>query len=314
MLPGVVRSVLIVVTAGTSIATGADWKAVRTIPAQEAHQAAAADKRFVYAVSSRVVAKYDRKTGRRLGISTGEARHLNSGYIYQERLLCAHSNYPAIPEQSQIKVLDPESMALTTYHDFQDYGGSLTWVVRKNGQWWCNFAKYGEQNDKTFLVRFNDQWKETGRWTYPAEVVRQLNQYSLSGGLWRGDELLATDHDHQRLYRLKLPRTGTRLRYLGNHSAPFTGQGIALDPVSGGLIGINRARKQVVIASLSLQAAQRTVGLRPPASPSVSPSGWASVAAGDLFGRSRRRGQSAGPDVYFTAIGQAAAWTQFVNH
>jgi len=246
--PLAVCSAVIAAFAGGAAATAADWKAVRTIPAEEARQAAAADGRVIFAITNRVVATYDRESGRRLAVSTGEAQHLNSGFVHKGRLLCAHSNYPSLPEQSQIKVLDPGTMALTTFHDFQDYGGSLTWVVRKDGQWWCNFAKYGDQNAKTFLSRFDDDWKETGRWTYPDEVIRQLNRYSLSGGLWRGDVLLATDHDHQRLYRLKLPKNGSQLQYLGSQAAPFTGQGIALDPVSGALIGIHRARKQIVFA------------------------------------------------------------------
>jgi hypothetical protein len=264
LIPSIVaRSVLGVAVAACAVEVVADWKEVRSFPAEEARQAAAADEQFVYAITNRVVARYDRKSGRRVDVSTGEAQHLNSGYIHDGRLLCAHSNYPSVPEQSEIKVLDVKTMKLTTFHAFQDYGGSLTWVIRKDGQWWCNFAKYDDQNAKTFLARFDDNWKETGRWTYPPEVIRQLNRYSLSGGLWRGDVLLATDHDHQRLYRLQLPEKGTRLHYLGSQSAPFTGQGIALDPVSGGLIGINRARKRIVFAGQIPLEAKRSVRPRP---------------------------------------------------
>ena len=226
------------------------WKLTRSFPAPEAHQAAASDGEFVFAITSRAVAKYDRKTGKRLAVSTGEARHLNSGFVYTGQLLCAHSNYPLTPEQSEIKSLDPKTMKLKTFHDFRDYGGSLTWVIRKDGAWWCNFAKYGEQNARTFLCRFDDDWKETGRWTYPDKVIRQLGSYSLSGGLWRGETLLATDHDHGRLYRLKLPKSGKVLESLGTRPVPFTGQGFAIDAKSGGLIGINRAKKQIVFAEL----------------------------------------------------------------
>ena len=224
------------------------WKLVRSLPAPEAHQAAAADGEFVYAITSQAVAKYDRETGKRLAVSTGEARHLNSGFIYDGRLLCAHSNFPLVPEQSEIKLLDPKSMKLATFHDFEDYGGSLTWVIRRDGLWWCNFAKYGDENAATFLASFDDDWKETGRWTYPPEVIRQLGSYSLSGGLWRGETLLTTDHDNGRLYRLRLPESGTVLEFLGTQAVPFTGQGFAVDRKSRGLIGINRAKKQIVFA------------------------------------------------------------------
>ena len=43
---------------------------------------------------------------------------------------------------------------------------------------------------------------------------------------------------------------GTVLELMGKQSVPFTGQGIAHDPVTGGIVGINRAGRQVVVASL----------------------------------------------------------------
>jgi hypothetical protein len=248
-------SSLVGVTMSSAAEPASDWKLVRSIPAPEAHQAAAADGEVVYAITSQAVAKYDRKTGKRLAVSTGEARHLNSGFVHEGRLLCAHSNFPLVPERSEIKSLDPESMKLTTFHDFKDYGGSLTWVIRKDGLWWCNFAKYGDENAETFLARFDADWKETGRWTYPPEVIRQLGSYSLSGGLWRGDTLLTTDHDHGRLYRLRLPKSGTVLQSVGTQAVPFTGQGFAIDARTNGLIGINRAKKLIIFAELASKGA-----------------------------------------------------------
>lgn len=231
------------------VAVADDWVSVIEITAPEAIQAAASDGDFLYAVDSRRVAKYERSSGRRVAISTGDAKHLNSGFLHKGKLLCAHSNYPATPEQSEIKVLDTETMKLTTFHNFGNYGGSLVWVIRKGDHWWCNFAKYGDENGRTFLVRFNDGWDETGRWTYPDSVIRQLGKYSLSGGLWRGNELLTTGHDRKEIYRLTLPETGTVLKYLGRQKAPFTGQGIATDSPSGGLIGISRAERKLIIAA-----------------------------------------------------------------
>ncbi len=116
------------------------WKQTGTLPAPEAHQAAAADDRFVYAITNTLVAKYDRQTGERIATSSGEAKHLNSGFLWDGRLYCAHSNYPQTPERSEIKVLDLESMRLTTSKNFGNFGGSLTWAVRHDGHWWCNFA------------------------------------------------------------------------------------------------------------------------------------------------------------------------------
>ncbi|MBI5757400.1 MAG: endonuclease [Planctomycetales bacterium] len=230
------------------------WKQTGVLPAPEAVQAAAADEKHVYAITNTLVAKYDRRSGERLATSTGEAKHLNSGFMWEGKLYCAHSNYPQTPERSEIKVLDVESMRLTTFKDFGNFGGSLTWSVRHEDHWWCNFARYGDDNSQTFLVKFDNDWREQGRWTYPPEVVRELGRMSLSGGLWRDRSLLATDHDNLVLYQLRLPKAGRVLEFVGQHSAPFTGQGIAHDPHTGGLIGINRAMRQVIFANRNVPA------------------------------------------------------------
>jgi arylsulfatase A-like enzyme len=224
------------------------WKQTATLDAPEAVQAAAADEKHVYAIASQAIAKYDRATGKKLAVSQGAATHLNSGFLHAGKLYSAHSNYPHTPERSEIKVLDPATMQLATFHDFGSIGGSLTWCVRKGDHWWCNFARYGKDNAETFLVEFDDQWHELSRWTYPAEVIAQIGAYSLSGGVWSGDDLLTTDHDHARLYRLRLPKAGSVLELVATESAPFAGQGIAVDPKTGGLVGINRAKRQVVFA------------------------------------------------------------------
>jgi hypothetical protein len=226
------------------------WKATGTLPAPEAHQAAAADEKFVYAINSTHVAKYDRATGQRVALSMGPAKHLNSGFVWQGKLYCAHSNYPRTPEQSEIKVLDPEKLELTNYKEFGNFGGSLTWAVRHDGHWWCNFAHYGKENARTFLVKFDDQWKEQGRWTYPPEVIARLHGNSVSGGLWREGELLVTGHDDPLFFRLRLPKVGTVLELIGTQRVPFSGQGFAHDPLTGGLIGINRGKQQLVLVSL----------------------------------------------------------------
>jgi hypothetical protein len=225
---------------------------VRTgeMPAPEANQAAAADDRFVYAIDSAVVAKYDRATGKRLAVSTGSATHLNSGFLWEGKLYCAHSNYPRKPERSEIMVLNPETMILKPFEEFGDSRGSLTWVVREGADWWCNFAYYGDDNAKTTLVKLNTDWREQGAWTYPPEVVKDLGRMSISGGLWKDGLLLATGHDHRKIYRLRLPKQGTVLELVDVLPSPFPGQGIAVDAKTGGLIGIDRAKRQIVFAIL----------------------------------------------------------------
>ena len=230
------------------------WQTSSAFAAPEAFQAAAASPQHVFAISSRNIGKYTRG-GKRLAVSTGDAKHLNSGFLWKGRLLCAHSNYPSTPEQSDIKVLDPETMKLTTHHRFGDIGGSLTWVVRHHGSWWCNFAKYGAENGKTFLVQFDNEWREQARWTYPKSVIGRLGAYSLSGGVWHATRfngsarLVVTGHDKPELYELRLPASGSVLEHVRTFNAPFYGQGMATDPVTGGLIGIQRSNRRIVFAT-----------------------------------------------------------------
>jgi hypothetical protein len=225
------------------------WTQSAAIPAPEANQAAAADDKFLYAIGSAVIAKYDRSTGKRIAVSTGPAHHLNSGFLHDGRLYCAHSNFPKKPESSQVFVLDPETMRLSRYKDFRNFGGSLTWVLWHEGHWWCNFALYDKDNARTFLVQFDDHWQEKARWTYPPELIARLGKWSLSGGVWRDGHLVTTGHDGPELFRLRLPKQGTVLEWVDEQRAPFTGQGIAHDPVTGGLVGVHRGKRQVVLAS-----------------------------------------------------------------
>lgn len=227
----------------TAVQTGA-------LAAPEGNQAAAADECFVYAIGSKLIAKYDRATGQRVALSTGEAHHLNSGFLWEGKILCAHSNYPRKPEKSEIMALDIETMALTTFKNFGEYRGSLTWVVREGDFWWCTFAHYGAANAKTVLVKLDDNWQEQGAWTYPPEVIKALGEMSISGGLWQKGQLLATGHDKRVLYRLQLPRQGDVLELIEVLPSPFPGQGIGADPKTGGLVGIDRARKEIVFAEL----------------------------------------------------------------
>lgn len=232
---------------------GLGWRETATLSAEEATQAAAADEQYVYAISSRTIAKYDRRTGQRLAQSSGNATHLNSGFLWQGKLYCAHSNYPAKPERSELLVLDPESMELTSHHDFADQPGSLTWAVRHDDGWWCNFAFYDADNRNSYLTRFDDNWREQARWTYPAKLVERLGRYSLSGGLWYRGQLLATDHDHEVLYQLDIPPAAESdkpgvLEFVAAIPSPFAGQGIAHDPVTDGLLGVVRKKKLVIFA------------------------------------------------------------------
>lgn len=224
------------------------WVEVCRRYAIEARQAAAADDRYFYAIVNRFIGKYDRFSGKRLAVSHGAAEHLNSGFLWDGQIYCAHSNYPEKPEQSEIKVLNPKTMVLATFKDFGESEGSLTWVLRRDGDWWCHFAYYGDDNAKSYLARFDDEWQETGRWTFPSSVIAKFGRHSASGGVWFGDLLLVTGHDAPEVYVLRLPAEEGELIDVGTASVPFTGQGIALDPLTNGLIGINRPKGRIILA------------------------------------------------------------------
>lgn len=226
--------------------------------AAEATQGAAADERFVYAIANKVIAKYDRQGGARLAVSSGDATHLNTGFFLDGKMYCAHSNFPQKPDRSDIKVLDPETMTITVFKDFGASEGSLTWAVRERGAWWCNFAYYGEENGKSYLVRYNDMWRETSRWSYPPELITAFGKNSASCGIWRGRQLLVTGHDERELFVLELPTEGTILRHVATVPAPFTGQGFAVDPVTQGLIGIDRRKRRIIFASRADAPTQKT--------------------------------------------------------
>lgn len=238
----------VVMARGDLPASKSKYVVAHTVASKLANQAAAADVKFIYAIDNRVVARIDRATGKEIDQSTGPAEHLNSGFVWEGKVYCAHSNYPKKPHQSDIRVLDPKTMKLEIFHVFADPPGSLTWAVRRGDHWWCCFAHYGAENYKTVLVQYRDGWKEMARWTFAKDLIADWGTYSLSGGIWLGDDLLATGHDKKVIYRLRLPQKGNVVETIEVIPSPFPGQGLAVDPTTGQLIGIDRSRRQVIFA------------------------------------------------------------------
>lgn len=238
------------VPATTALVRRPGWSTTRLIVSPHATQAAAADERYAYAISNTTVAQYDRATGRLMQVGTAaDAEHLNSGFVHEGRVYCAHSNYPAEPPESEIRVFDPATGTLSLFHRFEDPPGSLVWCVRRGGNWWCCFAWYRAENDRTVLVEYADGGlaREARRFTFPCEVVADWDGMSASGGIWDRDTLLVSHHHFPVLYRLAVPASGAELRLVEALGCPFPGQGIAADP-AGGLVGIDRARRRIVFA------------------------------------------------------------------
>lgn len=237
---------------GSALPLAPGWVETARVSSAHATQAAAADEKHVYAVSNTHVARHDRRTGRLLAAATSPGtRHLNSGFVWNGKVYCAHSNYPAKPDESDVRVYDPAADTLAVHHRFEQPPGSLVWCVRKPGDdhWWLCFAHYGADNRKTLLVKADDRFRELTRWTFPEKVAADWDGMSASGGVWDGDTLLVSHHHFRVLYRLRPPAAGQELEFVDALACPFPGQGIATDPAGGGrLVGIDREARAVVFA------------------------------------------------------------------
>lgn len=245
-------ALLIAESKQSKLPLGRGWESSSTLRSEFAHQAAAADGTSVYAVSSTHVARYDRITGKLEGaVTSAGTKHLNSAFVWKGKVYCAHSNYPAKPETSDIRVYDPSADKLAVHHAFEKPPGSLVWCVREPADkfWWCCFAHYGADNTKTLLAKMDDRFRELDRWTFPKAVIDDWDAMSASGGLWDGESLLVSHHHFKVLYRLKLPKGGGELEFVEALSSPFPGQGIAVDTkVPGGLVSIDRDSKAIIFA------------------------------------------------------------------
>lgn len=259
----IVRAAIIVWIASSALITSAEGEtsglqrrdaltASRLLASPHATQAAVADERHLYAISNTTVAQHDRSSGRLVRLATEPTtKHLNSGFIWDGKIWCAHSNYPALPHESDIRVFDPATGRLSVRHVFHDPPGSLVWCVIRDGRWWCCFAEYGDHNARTVLVEYEAGGfdRERRRLTFPAAIVADWDGMSASGGIWDGDTLLVSHHHFRVLYRLRLPAAGTVLEFVEALHCPFPGQGIAADPLTGGLVGIDRSRPAIVVAA-----------------------------------------------------------------
>jgi hypothetical protein len=226
--------------------------------APEATQGVAVDAKYFYAVANSRIAKYDKASGRKVAEWQGErARypHINSCAAIEAKLVCASSNFPQTPQQSTVEIFEPKTMTHEKTISLGQQIGSLTWVDRKDGFWWATFANYdgkggepGRDHRYTTFVKFDDQWRRTEAWTFPAEVLARFKPMSSSGGGWGDDGLLyITGHDHPELYVLKLPKGGATLDHVGTIAVAIEGQAIAWDKSQKRVIyGISRPSREVV--------------------------------------------------------------------
>ncbi len=251
--------VIVVIVCSTKFAIGGEesrssFQELRRCSAAEAHQAVAVDEISFYAISNRSIARYEKSTGKQTkkwdAPSDSGIRHLNSGAIIESKLYCAHSNWPQKPLKNSIEIFDAATLKRLTPRQFPGTEGAINWIERYRGHWWVVFAFYGDASSvrRTRVVRYDDEWKPNGEWTFPDTVIRRFLPNSNSGGSFGPNGLLyVTGHDHAELYVLRIPAAGDVLEHIATVPAPIAGQGIAWDRTDIGMLyGIIRSRKQVV--------------------------------------------------------------------
>ena len=219
-------------------------EAVASFPAAEARQAVAVDAGSFYAINSRSIARYDRKTGARIAAWTeakdGPIIHLDSGVVVDGKLYTAHSNYPEWPMTSSLEIWDAATLKHVGTHSFGIDRGSLTWIDYRDGAWWGGFANYNRVFDRsplaygnkynTQIVRFDADWRVAEAWILPPELLEKFGDMSNSGGSWGPDgRLWITGHDEPEVYALALPEAGSVLRWVGTAPLDIAGQGVAWD-------------------------------------------------------------------------------------
>ncbi len=237
---------------------------ISTFTAPEARQGVAVDDTSFYAIDSRAIARYDKRTGERTGQWEGRPGgpiiHLDSGVVVDGRLYCAHSNYPGSPMRSSIEIWDAATLTHAGRHDFGVRWGSLTWLDRHDGYWWATFANYDQivdgkrygGKDNTVLLKLDGDWEKVQSWTFPPALLARFGEMSNSGGSWGPDgRLYLTGHDAAEVYVVKLPPSASTLELVETIPAAIAGQGIAWDRNRPGMLyGIVRAKRQVTVSRL----------------------------------------------------------------
>ena len=235
------------------------------LSAPEARQGAASDGTYVYAIDNDRIGKYRIATGERVAEWQGERRlfpHMNSCTVVGPDLVCAASNYPAVPQTSAVEFFDRRTLRHLRTVSLGLGPGSLTSLDRHAGSWWAVFANYdgkggeaGRDHRYTLLVRMDDAFRQEAAWTFPADVLARFAPYSCSGASWSADgRLFVTGHDRPELYEVAIPEVGSQLELRRILGVATPGQAIDWDPVHvGRLWSIDRGREQMIASDVPLR-------------------------------------------------------------
>lgn len=226
--------------------------------ASTATQGVAVGPRDVYAVSNSLLVRYDKQTGEKRAEWAGPRSrfpHINSCNLIAAELVCANSNYPAVPHVSTVEVFDPQTLAHRRSVSLGLGTGSITWADRHDGAWWVLFANYDANGSEaprdhrhTTLVRFDDQWRRLEAWALPATILARVAPMSVSGGGWGPDgRLYLSGHDHPELYVVAIPQGGGVLDHVETIGMEAQGQAIDWDESQPGMLyGITRATRELL--------------------------------------------------------------------
>lgn len=232
------------------------------LSAPEAHQGAASDGTYVYAIDNDRIGKYRIADGARVSGWQGERRlfpHMNSCTVAGKELVCAASNYPAVPQTSAVEFFDTATLRHVRTVSLGFGPGSLTAMDRHGGKWWAVFANYagkggepGRDTRYTLLVRMDDAFRQEAAWTFPAQVLDRFAPFSCSGLSWSNDgRLYVTGHDRPEMYEVALPEAGSQLELRRVIGIASPGQAIDWDPVvPGRLWSIDRAKTDMVASAI----------------------------------------------------------------
>jgi hypothetical protein len=235
---------------------------IRRFPAAEARQGVAAGQSHVFAVDNSRIARFDKRTGQKVGEWRGDPSiypHINSCALVDARLVCAASNYPQVPMASSVETFDPVTLKPVHSRSLGPGRGSLTWLDWHDGSWWACFAHYDDKGGEpgrdhrwTTLVRYSKDFTEQGAWLFPEELLQRMVPKSSSGGAWNRDGLLyVTGHDRAELYALRVPSAGSRLELVAIVPTATGGQAVDWDPEDPRLLwSIDRKALQIVASRI----------------------------------------------------------------
>lgn len=232
------------------------------ISAEEARQGVASDGVHIYAIDNDRIGKYRISDGARIAQWKGERTvfpHMNSCTVVGRELICAASNYPAVPQTSAVEIFDTKSLRHVRSISLGMGQGSLTALDRHDGKWWAVFANYdgkggeaGRDHRYTTLVQLDDDFRQLRGWLFPTELLARFAPFSCSGMSWDADgRLYVTGHDKPELYAMRLPEAGSTLQLVTTIPIATEGQAIDWDPrMPHRLWSIMRGRSVLVASDI----------------------------------------------------------------